>query len=341
MIKKSIQFTSRKVDYYFDAKLDLIGELAEAEHLVFVTDEHVFAAHEKKFAGQQVIVIPAGELHKNQATADLVIGKLIEMGADRRSVLIGVGGGVVTDLTGYVGSVYLRGIRFGFVPTSILAMVDASIGGKNGIDVGAYKNLVGTINQPSFLLYDLSLLKSLPKEEWVNGFAEIIKHACILDAELLEQLEQHTLHTYRKDEKLLSKLIMRNALLKSKVVQKDEFEQANRKLLNFGHTLGHAIETDAALPHGHAVSIGMVAACKISEQITGFDETKRISRLIKKYGLPITYAFDADKAIERMQKDKKKVRSTMSYVLLKRSGKAVVKNISMEDLESMIKQLQQ
>ena len=339
MKKRSIQFTSRKVDYYFDASLELVSRLASADHVVFVTDEHIYKAHKQKFAGQQVVVIPAGEIHKHQGTADLVISKLIEMGADRRSVLVGVGGGVVTDLTGYVGSVYMRGIRFGFVPTTILAMVDASIGGKNGIDVGAYKNLVGTINQPSFLLYDLSLLKSLPKEEWVNGFAEIIKHACIKDAVMLEELEANTLNNYRKDHELLADLIMRNALLKSKVVQKDEFEQADRKLLNFGHTLGHAIENDYALPHGHAVAIGMVAACKLSEKITGFTETKRISKLIRKYGLPDVYPFDADKAISMMKMDKKKVRSVMSYVLLQKTGKGVVKHIEMDQLETMIKQL--
>lgn len=339
MKKKSIQFTSRKVDYYFDAQLELVSRLYASDHVVFVTDEHIYKAHSKKFNGSQVIVLPAGEVHKHQGTADFLIGKLIEMGADRRSVLVGVGGGVVTDITGYVASVYMRGIRFGFVPTTILAMVDASIGGKNGIDVGAYKNLVGTINQPSFLLYDLSLLKSLPKEEWVNGFAEIIKHACIKDAVMLEELETNSLNTYRKDAALLASLIQRNALLKSKVVQKDEFEQADRKLLNFGHTLGHAIENNYSLPHGHAVSIGMIAACKISEEITGFPETKRISKLIKKYGLPAEFEFDAEQAITLMRMDKKKIRSTMSYVLLQKTGKGIVKDLPMEQLEEMIKHL--
>jgi 3-dehydroquinate synthase len=158
----------------------------------------------------------------------------------------------------------MRGIRFGFVPTSILAMVDASIGGKNGIDVGTYKNMVGLIRQPEFLLYDYSFLKSLPKAEWINGFAEIIKHACIKDASMFRLLEAYKLNDFQKDKTLLNKLIQRNALLKSKVVVEDEFETGDRKLLNFGHTFGHAIENTYQLPHGHAVAVGMVMACMIS-----------------------------------------------------------------------------
>ncbi len=132
--------------------------------------------------GWQTIVIKAGEEHKQQSTVDYIIQQLIEKEADRNTFIVGVGGGVVTDITGYAASVYMRGLKFGFVPTTILAMVDASIGGKNGVDVGVYKNLVGLIKQPEFLLFDYSLLETLPGEQWVNGFAEVIKHACIKDA---------------------------------------------------------------------------------------------------------------------------------------------------------------
>ncbi len=132
---------------------------------------------------------------------------MIALKADRKFSLVGVGGGVITDITGFAASVYMRGIKFGFVPVSILAMVDASIGGKNGIDVGIYKNLVGTINQPEFLLYDSSFLKTLPLSEWVNGFAEVIKHACIKDAKLFKELEQNTINSYKKDREALGKLV--------------------------------------------------------------------------------------------------------------------------------------
>ncbi len=207
-----------------------------------------------------------------------------------------MGGGVVTDITGYAASVYMRGVPFGFVPTSVLGMVDASIGGKNGIDVGNYKNMVGTIRQPGFLFYDISLLQTLPAEEWVNGFAEVIKHAAIKDAALFRELEKNSIQYYQKNKKALAGLIRKNVMIKSAVVLKDEFERGDRKLLNFGHTLGHAVENIYKLPHGHAVSIGIKAACLISEELMDFKETARITGLLEKYGFPtdLPYGFRKD-----------------------------------------------
>src|SRR6476620_2326294 len=212
MRKKSLQFTTKKVDYYFYSSFADIDLLIPREQQIFITDENVFHSLQSKFKGRKVIAVPAGEAYKNQSTVDSIIHQLMHIGADRQSFLVGVGGGVVTDLTGYVATIYMRGIRFGFVPTTVLAMVDASIGGKNGIDVGAYKNIVGTIQQPAFLLYDVSLLKTLPVEEWVNGFAEIIKHAAIKDAKMFSELENSSFAKYRRDKALISALIQRNAL---------------------------------------------------------------------------------------------------------------------------------
>lgn len=201
MQKKVFRFSNSPVDYYFDARISQVKEIVGSAKTIFITDENVFAAQEKSFKNKNVIVLKEGEEHKNQSTVDSVIRQLIEKEADRKTVLIGVGGGVVTDITGYVASIYMRGIPFGFVPTSLLAMVDASIGGKNGIDVGVYKNMVGIIRQPSFLLFDPSLLQTLPDTEWRNGFAEIIKHASIKDAAMFRQLEQNDLAFYQKKEK--------------------------------------------------------------------------------------------------------------------------------------------
>ena len=199
--------------------------------------------------------------------------------------------------------------------------------------------MVGLIRQPSFLLYDYSLLKSLPKEEWINGFAEIIKHSCIKDAAMFKLLEEHKLKDFQKDNELLNKLIQRNALIKSKVVQQDEFEQGDRKLLNYGHTLGHAIENTYQLPHGHAVTIGMVVAAHLSENLVGFKDAKRVASLIEQYGLPAHYNFAADKAIEVMQADKKRVKDVINYVLLEKIGKGIVKPLKMEEIKPIIQQL--
>ncbi|HVU54025.1 MAG TPA: 3-dehydroquinate synthase [Puia sp.] len=339
MTRLQYKFSGRTTTYYFDADFSHLEKLVNRQQAVILTDEHVFQGHQKKFKGWNTIVIQAGEAYKVQATVDSVIEQLIGMGADRKTFLIGVGGGVVTDIAGYVAAVYMRGIPCGFLPSSILAMVDASIGGKNGIDVGLYKNLVGTIRQPEFLLYDYSLLKTLPDEEWVNGFAEIIKHAAIKDAALFRELEKNKLTTYGRDKAALAKLIRRNAVIKSNVVEKDEFEQGDRRMLNFGHTLGHAIENLHQLPHGHAISIGMAAASLISEEYTGFKDTDRVIEVLKKYGLPTQMSFDGKEVMNVLKMDKKKVKDAMNYVLLNKIGQAVVKVIPIVELEKLLQSI--
>lgn len=339
MKKQTVQFNSSSTIFYFAAGISYLKNIVEIKRAVIITDETVFRLHEKRFKSWQTIVIKAGEEFKTQATVDSIIKQLIALEADRKTVLIGVGGGVVTDITGYAASVFMRGIKFGFIPTTILAMVDASIGGKNGIDVGVYKNMVGTIRQPSFILHDLVFLNTLPETEWQNGFAEIIKHACIKDAAMFKQLESNGLKTYQRKKTLLCDLIQRNALLKCKVVQQDEFETGNRKLLNFGHTFGHAIENTYKLPHGYAIAVGMVIACMISESYQKFKDTNRVVTLIKKYELPIHQAYDAKKVIDVMKADKKKVKEIINYVLLQKIGKAVVQPIAINEIENIIKQL--
>ncbi len=339
MTKLQYKFSGKTTTYYLDADFAYLEKLVDRAHTVIITDEHLFGKHQKRFGGWNTIVISAGEQFKVQATVDSIIGQLIEFGADRKTFLVGVGGGVVTDLTGYVAAVYMRGLSFGFVPTSILAMVDASVGGKNGIDVGVYKNLVGTIRQPEFLLYDYSLLKTLPKEEWVNGFAEIIKHAAIKDAALFRELEKNKLTLYQKDKAALAKLIRRNVAIKSAVVEKDEFEHGERRLLNFGHTLGHAIENLYELSHGQAISIGMVAACMISEEFTPFTDTDRVMSTLKKYGLPTLAEFDPKEVMAVLRMDKKKVKDSMNYVLLNKIGQGIVKVIPITELDKLLQSI--
>lgn len=338
MRKVNIKFSNSATAFYFNGSFEQLETLTAKENTILLTDEHVFGKNKKRFKGWKTIVIKAGEKHKNQSAVDTVIEQLIELGADRKTFLVGVGGGVVTDITGYIAGIYMRGISFGFVPTSVLAMVDASIGGKNGIDVGVYKNMVGLIRQPAFLLYDYSFLDSLPKEEWINGFAEIIKHASIKDAAMFKSLERKKLHDYKTDTELLNKLIQRNALLKAKLVAEDEFEHGDRKLLNFGHTLGHAIENTYSLSHGHAIAIGMVAACHISTQVNQFAETDRIAALLHKYHLPVSLKFNADKVLKLMRSDKKRVKDVMQYVVLEDIGKAVVQPLSFKEIEPIVQQ---
>lgn len=336
MTHVKVNFSSAATDFYFAHGISHLKKITDPKATVLITDEHVYHAHAKRFNGWSTIVLKPGEDYKVQATADAVIAKLIEMQADRMTTLVGIGGGVVTDLTGYVASVYMRGIRFGFIPTSVLGLVDASIGGKNGVDAGVYKNMVGTIRQPSFILHDMVFLHSLPQQEWENGFAEIIKHACIKDAAMFRELEGNSLKTYMGKQKVICTLIQRNAKIKIRVVQKDEFEKGERRLLNFGHTLGHALETQYELLHGQAIAIGMTYACHISEQLCGFKQTARVVDVLEKYNLPTYAAFDKQKVFNVLRMDKKRERKEMNYVLLEKIGRGVVKSISLKQLEKII-----
>ena len=333
-------FSDKKVCYYFDADFAYLEQIVSKDNTILITDKNVFASQSSKFSEWKTIVIEPGEQFKQQAAVDYIFEQLIAFEADRKTFIVGVGGGVVTDIAGYAASVYMRGLKFGFVPTTILSMVDASIGGKNGVDVGVYKNLVGLIRQPEFLLFDFSLLKSLPQQHWVNGFAEIIKHACIKDGILFELLENETLENFQLDEKKLSNLVKKNVAIKTAVVVQDEFEQGDRRLLNFGHTIGHAIENNYQLLHGHAISIGMMAACSLSVTLNEFSvlDRDRVARLIEKYQLPIHQKTDWKKIWEILKMDKKRAGKEMNFVLLNKIGEAVVYPIPMGQLQDLINQ---
>lgn len=332
MAKNKFSFSRSSVDLITGENFTFLKKLTDPATTIIITDQNVFDAHEKKFRAWHTIVLKPGEKYKVQQTADAVISQLIGYGCDRNYTLVGVGGGVITDLTGYVGSVYMRGIRFGFVPTTLLCLVDASIGGKNGIDAGPYKNLVGTINQPAFILQDISFLGSLPEEEFSNGFSEIIKHAVVKDASMFRKLEDHNASYYRKNKNGLADLVKKNALLKFKVCREDEFEKGERKLLNFGHTLGHAIENQYKLSHGHAISVGMSFAAKLSSEIIHFNEEGRIINLLEKYGLPFYFNYDKDKVIDVLKMDKKKEKQNIHFILVEKIGKGKIQPVSINNI---------
>lgn len=339
MKKLTYNFSNSSVDYYLTGGIAHLKKIVDKNNTIIITDENVHNAHTKRFRNWNCIVLKPGEEYKTQSTVDEIIDQLIEMEADRKATLIGVGGGVITDITGYVASVYMRGISFGFIPTSLLAMVDASIGGKNGIDVGVFKNMVGIIRQPKFILHDMVFLNSLPQNEWENGFAEIIKHAAIKDARMFKELEANTLKHYRSRQKSICELVQRNTIIKTKVVQRDEFEKGERRLLNFGHTLGHALENQYELSHGQAISIGMTYASGVSQKIIGFKEPARVANLLDRYNLPTYADFDKQKVFEVLKMDKKRERKEMNYVLLEKIGKGIVKSIPLKQLEEIIDNL--
>lgn len=341
MKKVDYIFSTGKVSCIFNGQFEEATIGASKEQVVVITDEHIKDLHAARLHGFRVISIPPGEQFKTQATVDQVILQLLEMEAGKETLIIGLGGGVVTDIAGYVASVYKRGTRLGLVPTSVLAMVDAAIGGKNGVDVGIYKNMVGTVYQPGFILFDYSFLETLPVEEWINGFAEIIKHACIKDRLLFEMMERYTAHDIQADSALIASLIERNVSIKMAIVTEDEFEKADRKLLNFGHTIGHAIEKLYKLPHGCAVSIGMVAACNLSEKINGlhFSDAQRVVKLLARYHLPVYLEIEYDSVFDVLKLDKKREADMMHFVLLNKIGQAETKPVRLDFLRDNLQNM--
>ncbi len=251
------------------------------------------------------IRIRVSERRKTLRTAEKLHRKLLKMGADRNTLIVGIGGGVVTDLVGFVASTYMRGVRFGFIPTTLLGQVDAAIGGKNGVNLGGYKNIVGTITQPEFVHIDTGILKNLSDREFRSGLAEVVKSAVIGDPELFDMLEQTSFETLRSDDTLLREVIERAGAVKRKIVEGDPFEKGDRKLLNLGHTLGHAIEKSTRkYTHGEAVSIGMALIMEHSETLPDSDKT-RILNLLQRFGLPVATRIPLRKLWHVARKDKK------------------------------------
>jgi len=331
----------KNVQCHFGMELHSFLQSLQYNKVVLLVDENLSKLTSFEKLGAAIIVVPSGENNKIQCTADLIISQLIQMQINKDDLIIGVGGGVVTDITGYVASIYKRGIRFGLVPTTILAMVDAAIGGKNGVNVGLYKNMVGTIYQPDFILYDFSFLQTLDHSEWVNGFAEIIKHACIADADLFELLCEHDLKNFKENVLLLTELIQKNVRIKFEIVQTDPQEKGNRKLLNFGHTFGHAIENLLALSHGQAVSIGMVIATKLSEKYCNVPSstTRQLMELLNKYELPVSVETNTDQLFEMLVADKKRTANNIQFVLLDKIGSSLIHQVPLSTLQMEIKNL--
>ncbi len=338
---QQINFSGQMVTYYIGENFTQIKTMHPSNKIIYLVDDVVITKNESFFAEQFFIAIKASEENKIQTTVDNIIAQMLELNVDKTWLLVGVGGGVITDMAGYIASIYKRGIKLGLVPTTILGMTDAAIGGKNGVNVGMYKNMVGTIYRPAFIFFDFTFLEILPKAEWINGFAEIIKHACIKDAAMFDFLEQHNLDYFIESKEAIAALIEKNINIKTAVVLQDEFEKADRFLLNFGHTFGHAVENTNNLPHGHAVSLGMIIAAKISEEINNFpsEDKNRLIKILEKYELPTNAKLDLQQALTLLQKDKKADGDGINFVLLNKIGDATVKKISFVQLEDLVDQI--
>jgi 3-dehydroquinate synthase len=314
-----------------------------------ISDENVAAFHANTVlsslteAGVRpvLITVPPGEPSKTLHQAESVCDQMIEAGLDRSSFVVAVGGGMVGDLAGFVAAIYHRGIPCVQVPTTLLAQVDSSIGGKTGVNTTAGKNLIGAWHQPALVISDVDTLETLPPREFRQGFAELIKHAVIRDAGMFERLQ-------RFDRVGLPELIRRNVEIKAGIVAADEHERTGeRALLNFGHTIGHAIERAGSyldFLHGEAVSLGMVAACEISVRKAGLSEAERerIVRTLEAFELPIRLPADLprENILAAVSLDKKFARGEVRFVVVPAIGSArLVENVTMADIEAAVENL--
>ena len=284
----------------------------------------------KEYAKEVVFfTFPAGEVSKDLDTVNLLYEQLIEWNFDRKDILVALGGGVVGDLTGFVAATYLRGIQFIQMPTSLLAMVDSSVGGKTGVDFHAYKNMIGAFHQPTLVYMNLNTLSSLSNKQFYSGLGEIIKHGLIKDLSYYEWLIEHSNSIKSRDAMTLQEMIYRSCLIKCDVIEKDPKELGDRALLNFGHTIGHAVEKlmNFELLHGECVAIGMIAASYISFRRNYITQNQldSIVSLLRSFELPISISgITAEDILHVTTHDKKMESGKLKFILLSTIGLAVI-----------------
>ena len=309
-----------------------------ATKVVVITDDTVKDLYGTAFSQYPAISIGQGEQYKTLDTLAQIYAELIRLGVDRSSFIVGIGGGIVCDITGFAAATFMRGIPYGFVATTLLAQVDASVGGKNGVNFGGYKNMVGVFSQPRFVICDPHLLVSLPEAEVLCGLAEVIKHGAIADKALFAYLQNKIQGALSLDPVVLEHLVHQSVVIKAGVVNADETEQGRRRILNFGHTIGHAVEKLSGMPHGQAVSIGMQVAARLSTTLAGLplDQAEALGQLLGRYGLPTELGLSPEKVSDALRQDKKKSGRQIHYVLIEEIGKATVIDLDLVELDRLL-----
>lgn len=323
--------------------LILAGDLNDIRGLIpdkglfIITDSNVRRLYGSLFPEGAVLETEPGEKSKTLAVAGDLCTRLLEAGADRSSFILGFGGGVVCDVAGMVASIYMRGVRHAFVSTTLLSQVDASIGGKTGVNLGDYKNIIGTFRQPEFVLCDHRMLSTLTEEEFRSGMGELIKHAVIRDRNLFFDITATLGRLLERDPSILGDFIARAVKIKAAVVRRDPLETGMRRILNFGHTFGHVLETFYRIPHGVAVTQGMLIAAELSVWTGDMPhaELKMLELALAETGMKYDYELPAN-VVSLISRDKKSESGSLNFVLLRSVGEAVVRRISMTELEAFV-----
>jgi len=309
------------------------GYLPE-DGVVIITDENIRAIYGDRFPKFPVFTVVPGEASKRLSVVESLADKVLEAGIDRSGFILAIGGGVICDLAGFLASIYMRGIRCGYISTSLLSQVDASTGGKNGVNLSGTKNMLGVIRQPDFVICDPAMLLTLSQKEYLSGLAELIKTAIIGDRDLFERIEGSFDAIMDRENALMTELVAKSVSFKASVVTEDERESGLRRILNFGHTYGHAVEMFKSVKHGYAVASGMLLATEFSYEkgLLKTDDRDRIINMLERFGLLEDYTIPGDQIDQLIHHDKKKSGSDIHFVFSEGIGKAVVSKISVDEV---------
>lgn len=326
---------------YVGRAAELLDRVVPKGRVVVITDANIDRLYPDLVHCYDYIIIGQGEGVKSLQTVERVYRELMAMGADRSTFILGIGGGIVTDIAGFVAATYMRGIDFGFVSTTLLGQVDASIGGKNGVNVADYKNMVGTFRQPRFVISDVTMLKTLPVRELRAGMSEVVKSAIVGDVELFNHLERViTGELSHGNTELMEEIILRAVVVKARIVAMDEREGGIRRLLNLGHTLGHAIEKcTREVNHGEAVAIGMsqIAHASVRCGMLAEEDAQRIDTLLERLGFSLTLPINIVDVLREVKHDKKKCNNVLKVVLPIKIGECIVREMTFDEFERLLK----
>ena len=338
-----INLENRLSTVYAGGSIDDIARLADLSKSIIITDGNVHRLYSHRYKDVPVIVIGTGEGIKTLSTVEEIIRELIRLGADRNTFIIGIGGGIVSDITGFAASIFMRGLNFGFVSSTLLSQVDASVGGKNGVNIDRLKNMAGVFCQPKFVICDHAMLSTLPEEEYRNGMAELIKTACLDSAGLFDYVWNNREKLKNRDSGAVEEAVYRCASYKAAVVTEDERETGLRRVLNLGHTGGHAIEKVHGVAHGHAVAAGIGFSLFMSEKLGLLNRnvSGEILAMLKYFGLPcgiydVALPDDSARLAEAAASDKKRDGDSVRFVLLEGIGKPVIKDFMLSELPGLI-----
>lgn len=317
---------------------DALDELLPACRVVAITDANIDRLYPDIVHRFDHIIVGQGEANKTLDTVESVYCQLMEKRADRSTFLLGIGGGIISDITGFVAATYMRGLNFGFISTTLLGQVDAAVGGKNGVNVAGYKNMAGTFRHPAFIIADVDMLRTLPRREQRAGMAEVVKVAVVGDRALFEMLEANAHEDIYSDTEVMQRVVVSSIRQKLDIVERDECEHGLRRLLNLGHTIGHAIEKcTREINHGEGVAMGLslVARASARRGIMSESEAERIDNLLVALGFTLTPPVSMAEILREVRYDKKKSANIIRVVMPESIGRCRIEEMTFDEFETM------